>query len=102
MANPNIVAHWPTDPFKDRLIAPEILNQALEGTPKHTNADGSELEARTPLAVFTRGRASTFNIEFPNYLDSCQSVFRPLLLALVVGDLVYSKILKCRSTTLFH
>ena len=59
LANPNIVAHWPTDPFKDRLIAPEILNQALEGTPKHTNADGSELEARTPLAVFTRGRAQS-------------------------------------------
>ena len=57
LANPNVVAHWPTDSFKDRLIAPEILNQALEGTPKHTNADGSELEARTPLAVFTRGRA---------------------------------------------
>ena len=62
LANPNVVAHWPTDSFKDRLIAPEILNQALEGTPKHTNADGSELEARTPLAVFTRGRALVYTI----------------------------------------
>ena len=63
LANPNVVAHWPTDSFKDRLIAPEILNQALEGTPKHTNADGSELEARTPLAVFTRGRAQEVEMD---------------------------------------
>ena len=59
LANPNIVAHWPTDPFKDRFQLPRTTTRLSKGTPKQTNADGSELEVRTTLAVFTRGRAQT-------------------------------------------